>query len=507
MVQLNSLPFFLFLVTIQLPHYMRKLLFLSILCLLWVGWACTDEAETPIIVTTEDALFIGGDKIRISGRLITNREITASDHGFIISETEAFSSPITISLGVKESPGRFIGETSGLKISQNYWVKAFSVVGGEELTGQAVRIQMLTPVVESFAPKFAKVGDNISLIGRNIPVGSKVFFGSQEAQVISNQFESKITVKVPASEGTALVPIRIEVQGKSFQFADQFEYQSGKYTKVSNFPENFRIYNTTFFYNSEGFHVGLGLIRLGGNYTKIKRFNPQSGTWSEVAFPGSPRSYAFATANYLGGGALEADRQIVSLERSFYKVEGSTFTRLPDLPFVSVEQIAVELNGMLYAMGGTLNSTTSVWRFSPSTNTWVQLPNAPISMNSQNPFFTYQNKIYVASSTGDIYEFNPDGNTWTKKTTYPGSLGQGYGIAQVLGTKAYVGLYRRANDLYELDLNTFTWKIKNTIPGLPQSINLGHFEYNGSIYFFRSPEISVFGDLPLELYKFEPNAI
>ena len=486
---------------------MRKLFFLSILSLLWVGWACTEEVETPIIVTTEDALFVGGDKIRISGRLITNREVSASDHGFIISESEAFSSPITISLGVKESPGRFIGETSGLKISQNYWVKAFSIIGGEELTGQAVRIQMLTPQVESFTPKFAKAGDNITLSARNIPAGSKVFFGSKEAQVVSNQFESKITVKVPAAEGNALVPVRIEVQGKSFSFSEQFEYQSGKYTKLANFPENFRIYNTTAFFNSAGFHVGLGLIRLGGNYTKIQRYNLQSGTWSEVAFPGNPRSYSFATSNYLGGGALEVDRQIVGLERSFYKVDGSNFTRLADLPFISVEQIAVELNGFLYVIGGTYSAISNVWRYSPASNTWTQLANAPIAVNSQNPFFTYQNKIYVANSAGEIFEFNPDGNSWTKKTTYPGSLGQGYGIAQVIGTKAYVGLYRRTQDLYELDLNTFTWKIKNAIPGLPQSINLGHFEFNGSIYFLRGPEISVFGDLPLELYKFDPNAI
>ena len=486
---------------------MRKLFFLSILCLLWVGWACTEETETPIIVTTEDALFVGGDKIRISGRLITNREVSASDHGFMVSESEAFSSPINISLGPKESPGRFIGETSGLKISQNYWVKAFSIVNGEEISGQPVQVQMLTPQVESFSPKFAKPGDNILLTGRNIPEGSKVFFGTKEAQVISNQFESRITVKVPLPEGNSSVPVRIEVQGKSFPFADQFEYQSGKYTKVSEFPESFRVYNTVAFHNTAGFHVGLGLIRLGGNYTKFQRYNVQSGTWSEVAFPGNPRSYAFATSNYMGGGALEVDRQIVGLERSFYKIEGSSFTRLADLPFNSVEQVVVELNGFLYAFGGTFNTSTIAWRFSPTTNSWNQLPNSPVAISAQNPYFTYQNKIYFASSTGDIYEFNPDGNTWTKKTTYPGSLGQGYGIAQVVGNKAYVGLYRRTQDLWELDLNTFTWKVKNSITGLPQSINLGHFESNGSIYFLRGPEISVFGDLPLELYKFEPNAL
>ena len=48
---------------------------------------------------------------------------------------------------------------------------------------------------------------------------------------------------------------------------------------------------------------------------------------------------------------------------------------------------------------------------------------------------------------------------------------------------------------------------KNQIIGLPQSINAGHFQYNGSLYFLRLPEESVSGNLTMELYKFDPDAI
>jgi hypothetical protein len=485
---------------------MQKILFLSILCLLLVGWACTEDTEFPIIVSTEESIFVGGDRIRVSGRLITNRDISASDHGFLLSETEAFSNPITISLGAKESPGRFIGETSGLKISQNYWVKAFSVVNGEQLTGQAIQIKTLSPQVESFSPKFATEGQNIVILGRNLPAGAKVFFGEKEAVVVNNLFESRLTVRIPAPGSSAFVPLKVVVQNQTLQFPEAFEYQSGKYTKVSEFPDT-RIYNSISFYNSSGFHVGLGEIRLTGPYPKIQRFDPVTRNWALVSFPGSLRSFAFATPGYLGGGAIEVVRDVFEYDQSFYKINGSSFERLANLPFLSKDQLAIEFEGDLYLFGGNVLNTRGIWKYSASSKTWSTLPDAPFSLSSGNPFFTYQNRIYIINSLGELFEFNPAGSTWTFKTKYPGGLGQSFGLAQVMGNKAYVGLYRRTQELFELDLTNWEWKVKNPIPGLPQSINVGHFVYNGSIYFLRAPEISVSGNLPMELYQFEPNAL
>ena len=74
----------------QLRTTFLTLLFLSLL-------ACNQEDETPILVATEDVLFVGSDKIRISGRLLANREVLAGDHGFIFSTTASFTNAITIS--------------------------------------------------------------------------------------------------------------------------------------------------------------------------------------------------------------------------------------------------------------------------------------------------------------------------------------------------------------------------------------------------------------------------
>ena len=486
---------------------MRKLLSLSLLLALFGGWACTEEIETPIIVATEDVLFVGGSNVRLSGRLITNREVNATDHGFLIADTEAFTSPITISLGTKDGPGRFIGETSGLNIDQQYWVKAFSEIDGQQLFGDVITIRTLTPQLDEFFPAFSRAGEIMTIRGRNLSEDTKVFFGDQEAQILSNQFESRLTVRIPPATGSALVPVRIQIQGSTVEFAQPFEYQAGRFTRIGQFPESIRIYNTVSFTNQSGFHVGLGSIRLSSAYTKIQRFDPTSNSWAEVNFPGNSRSFAFATSGYIGGGAVELGFNSFEFDRSFWKINGSSFERLADLPFVGREQVAMEINGDLYVLGGIDPGSNAIWKYSPASRSWTQIGTTPFLVFLGTPHFVYQGKGYVVNTSGELYEFNPVSNSWIFRSTYPGELGDGYGIAEVDGNKAWIGLYRRSQQIFELDLNTFSWKAKNSFEGFPRSINLGSFVYQGEIYILRGPEVSVTGELPLELFKFDPNGL
>ena len=113
----------------------------------------------------------------------------------------------------------------------------------------------------------------------------------------------------------------------------------------------------------------------------------------------------------------------------------------------------------------------------------------------------------MLAASGQVWEYLPNQDSWQARATYPGSKGEGYPMAQVIGKKAYLGLYRRTQEIWELDLETGSWKSKNQIIGLPQSINVGQFTYNGTIYLLRAPEESVSGVISMELYKFEPDAI
>ena len=470
-------------------------------------WSCTQEDDAPILVATEEVLFVGGDKIRISGRLLANREVFAEDHGFEFSTQASFANSIIVSLGEKSQPGRFIGEKSGFKLSQTYFVKAFATINGERLEGKVIELSTLAPAVSSFAPTYGLAGQELVILGKNFPEGTKVFFGNQEAPVLQNVFESKLTVKIPSPSGQIVVPIKLRIQDKEITLSTPFEYQAGKYTKVSDFPGNVRIYDNSYFSNAAGFHVGLGRIKLGDSYAGFQRFNPASGTWTEVEFPGNRRRFAFATANYLGGGALEPSRDQFVYDRSFWKINGSRFERLGDLPFNSRDALAVDWEGGLILFGGLDGASLLVRVYDPVQRTWVTKRNAPVALGRNAAAFARATRVIVMGSNGQVWEYNPPLDSWQLLTTYPGNKGQGYPVAEVIGNKAYLGLFRATQELWELDLETLKWKTKNQIIGLPQSITSGYFQYNGSIYFLRAPEESVSGTLTMELYKFDPDAI
>jgi hypothetical protein len=489
------------------PFPMQKLLAALIFSMLLANWSCTQQDETPVLVSTEDVLFVGADKIRLSGRLLTNREVLATDHGFIFSTEASFSSPILLSLGEKSSPGRFIGEQSGFKLGQSYFVKAFAEVDGQRLEGATVQLKTLSPVATSFSPTYGLAGAELVIEGKNLPIGTKVFFGNQEAAVLKNLFETKLTVRIPAATGQVRVPVKLVIQNKEVILPISFEYQAGKYTKVSEIPGGIRLYENTYFTNASGFHVGLGRIRFGDSFANFQRFNPATGTWSEVSFPGNVRRFAFASANYLGGGALVPNKDQFIYDRSFWKITGSTFERLGDLPFNSREALAVEWQSSLLLLGGLDDASLLVRVYNPVQRTWSTKNTAPLALGRSAAAFVWGSRVIILGTNGQVWEYNPALDSWKLLTTYPGSKGQGYPVAEVIGSKAYLGLYRTTQELYELNLETLVWKSKNQIIGLPQSINAGHFQYNGSIYFLRVPEESVSGNLSMELFKFDPDAI
>ena len=486
---------------------MRKLLSLSIFLVLLTGWACTQEEDVTTVVVTEEVIFVSGDKVRILGRLITNQPISASDHGFYLSTNENFSSPIVISLGVKESAGRFIGETTGLQINQPYFAKAFVEVNGVEIFGEVLELTTLNPIIESFSPTFSIPGSEMIIQGRNFPQGTKVFFGTQEATILENVFETRLRVRIPNPSGQVVVPIRVQIQDRVLEFSQKFEYRSGKFTLVGQFPEGRRIYENVFFQNQDGLFAGLGISRLAGYFPGFQRFNPQSGTWTAVNFPGTPVEGAFATSGYLGGGGIEVDRDVFTYSREFWKINGSTFEPLPDLPFDSFRSLAFELDGQLFLAGGAGVGTRGIRKYNYATKTWALLGSTPLDIDYSLAYFIYQNKVYFIAQDRTIWEYSPQSDSWRVFTSYPGQLENGFGMAQVIGDKVYIGLYRRTDQLWELDLKTLNWKTKNNIPGLPQSVNIGYYTFNGQIYILRAAEVSVSGNLPMELYRFEPDGI
>lgn len=484
---------------------MQKYFLLCAISLSFLMLSCTnDESETTIIVT-EEVLFASGEQARILGRLITNQPISASDHGFYIGEEETFSQPTVVSLGEKKGPGKFIGEVSELKTGQNYFVKSFVETGGDILFGNVLPLNTLSAGLESYSPGFGSPGMEMLIIGRNFTKDTRVFFGQVEVPVTEILFESRLRVIIPTIGDSDKVTVKIVTENQELTFASKFEYQTGKYSLIGKFPEDIRIYDNVFFQNSSGFYVGLGSVNRTKFYEFLQRYNPRTETWDKIIFPGSPRSFAFATENYLGGGTEVLSREPYFLNSSFWKITTTGFQQLADLPFDSRESLAFEIKGELYVMGGKEGDVLSIRKYSSTTGTWTVIGTSPEAFSAENSHFTHQNNAYVIGTDGLLWRFDPATLSWDTITTYPGSQGQGYGIAKVIGSKVYVGLYRRASDFWEFDLGTLVWTSKNPVPGIPQSITVASFVNDDQIYIMRAPDITLPGSYPLELYRFNPS--
>lgn len=486
---------------------MRKLRSLSIFLMLFLGWACTEEDSKITVLVTEEVLFASGEQVRLLGRLITDQAIEVTDHGFYLSLEESFSSPIIISLGVKSGPGRFIGQTTGLSIGKPYYAKAFMDLGGEVQFGNVLTLATQNPAAESFSPNFGSAGQEMLILGRNFTRDTKVFFGDQPAAILEIQFETRMRVRIPAQTTSAIVPVTVQVQDKILTLSGNFEYQTGSYTKLGNFPDPVWLYDNLFFQNSSGFYMGMGSESKLRFYTKFQRYIPATSSWEAISFPGSPRVFGFSTANYLGGGARELGRDPYLINRTFWKTNENGFQQLPDLTFDSRESVAFEILGKLYVAGGKEGDPSAIRRYDPVTNSWGTLSKAPIPITAELASFTFQNKQYFVNSDKVIWAFDPIANTWDSFDSYPDTLGEGYGMAQVIGNKAYIGLYRKTQTIWELDLVSKRWTKKNSIPGIPQTITVGHFEKEGKIYLMRAIEFNLGSNSPMEFYRFDPTGL
>lgn len=480
----------------------RKFLFSLFAFFLLVSCA-KEDPSTTVTVVIEQILYTSSENLRLLGRLITNQQIYFDDHGFYVSEDENFTSPIIISLGSKNGPGRFIGETDQLTNSKTYFAKPFFDFGENIQFGEVIQLKTLSPTIKSFTPKFGTEGDVLTLFGTNLSKDSRVFFGDREAEIISITDESSIAVKIP-SPGNVRVPIRLKIQNLEKEFPVMFEYKTGVYELISKYPDPYRLKGSIFYVKEGSLFFGLGNLSLFTQYPRIKKFIIESNTWFDVPYNGPNRSYGFFTENYVGGGTLNLDTLSYNYNNTFFELSENGYKPLDDLTFVSRESVAFEIEGALYIVGSLDMDFFAVRKYNPIDKSWSRISQSPVKLTQSNPYFVYQKKLFIVDSNKILWEFDPSLLSWKEVSIYPGDIGKGYGMGQVIGGKAYIGLYNRTIELWELDMSNFSWKPKRNIPGSIAESTVAHFSYGGYLYFIRTPDRLILGNYPMNLYKFDP---
>jgi len=468
--------------------------------------SCEEESQVTTSLITENVIYLSGERARILGRIITNQNVVASDHGFYISESESFSQPIIISLGERVAPGRFIGETSELDIKKKYFVKSFISLAEGIQFGNVLEVTTLSPDVDSFSPNNGPAGTTITIKGKNFTSDTRVFIGDRQAQVLRIDFESSITAIIPASGTVAQEEVKVVVQNQEILFDEKFEYTTGKFTQLPDFPFPFRISENISFQDNTGFYFGLGSQGARFLNPTMWKYDLSNKQWATIPFSGAPLWRAFSTQKYFGGGASEITLVPYIPSFDFWKIENGIFSKLADLNFQAINSIAFELNEKLFVFGGSVGTGNESYVYSAGNGEWRKIANTPFPMSNTMANFHFGNKGYVINPENrEIYFFDSVSETWNYFGVFPGELGGGSALGATIGNKVFVGLANRSLQIWELNMETNLWVKKNNFIGSPIARNVAVFVNNGLVYFIRNGEMQDFG--LMEFWVFDPQAL
>jgi len=451
--------------------------------------SCLPEGALNNIIVTEDLLYISGERIRITGRLI-EVDGNVDDHGFHIAKNPDFSAPIVISLGPKENGlGRFIGEYELLEINTVYYFRSYANIAGNEVHGQTKQFSSLIPRIDSYHPRTGLAGTIIAIEGVNFTNGTRVMLGDIEMVVISIKEESLIEVRVPPIGNVAVVDLVVEVQDTSMVFADQFSYNFGHWELETTFFNNLQLYNTMWLKDGNEFIFGLGAEENYDRNLNIWSLDLTNNTWTDLNFSGSTQTRSpFNSNGYWGAGIESREFSAKVLSSAFWRYSAGVFEMKQSLPFTTNRSVSLSLNGVLYVFGGfneNFSPIHAVHQYQEGLDSWLPILNAPIEISSDYPSFAHNNIAYFIMPDDVIWQYDPITNEWLTAGLFPGNLRQ-FGATVTLNGKAYIGIFTTGAEVWEWDIINNVWIEKSPFPGAVRDINVGYFSHNNKAYFFRS---------------------
>jgi len=483
--------------------FLSKTKYFLLFSLLLFG-SCEEEIDSEALVFTEDVIFVSGEILRVTGRVVSSGQVMVSDHGFQIADNPEFNSPIIISLGERDIPGRFIGEHESLNTETDFFVRAFMVNEGASKFGAAVEFSTLSSQLTEYSPSIANVNAQVSITGQNLTTDVEVFFGNVKAEIIDFKFESVLRVRVPTPlSGEFVVPLRVISDGKELIYDENFEYIIGKWESISTFPGDNSFSRNAFFQDGGKFYAGINEAS-GGDPQSFWSFDPLSNQWDLTDFPGSfVRDPGSFNGGILGGSFGPNGSGGINISNEFWLFESNQFVSQGTLPFSLARPVTFKEGNDLFVFGGLNTSSTAsslVWRYDFNTGNWDQYDTAPIEIRNNLPSFRHDGLMYFIGPDKAMVRYDPATKTWTNVGDYPGQrIDLALGVT--IGEFGYVGLSSQERTMFAYEFSTNTWREKVALPGFNQDISLGYYVFDEKLYVFRS---NVVGTLGPQMWVFEP---
>lgn len=481
---------------------------------------CTEDVDMEPLVVTEKILYVSGEILRLTGRVLSVGEENLSDHGFVISTSSDFQDEIRIALGPKGKPGRFYGDTELLNPEMDYYCKTYIVSRNNTVYGNVLEVQTLSPDIISFTPKTALPGARAKIFGKNLSKDTRVFFGPNEAKILNIQFESRIDVEIPPIPDTSVVSVRVTTKGRDFEFDEGFEYIFGVWNKREGFINPTQIWGPVSMKMGNKYVYGLGRNLFGDNKSEQELYQLDLGTWSweSVPFNGLGVSHPFSSDGFFGGG----EWQILPVDDLFYtdlwyeyvpSVDGiGNVEARGTLPFKLFKGRSFKMRDQLFVLGGYMidrSQNRDVWAYDELSETWSVVGQTPFHIDAEFPFFTHNDIVFFITLTGEMWQYFPLDDQWEYVTDIPFTAtfsGLNYsGLSEVIDDKVYIGLFYRNPIMWEYNIPENSWKEKVEFPGDFFKINSGMFTHEEKVYTILFSNRSKSN--PMEIWEFDPKGL
>ena len=453
--------------------------------------ACNDDAlVSDVSVYTEEVVYTSGEQVVMTGRILALGKIAIEDHGFQIDSTENFSDPIIISLGEKNIPGRFVGQSDQLDLRVGYYCRSFITSEGITTFGNVLSFSTKSPGVIGFSPKEGNSNVQMVIEGRNLTADTKVIWNDKVIIPDAIIAETYVEFRAPPIDDTPFGYMKLVSKGDTLVLDEPFEYIIGVWTEEGELGDTRHNVRHIYFEDGDDFIYGLGVIQVDIS-NEIVVMDKASFQKTFLTFPGTATEGAFYADTYFGGGSANrvvAASQALNLSKDFWKYENLGFVQLADMPVELYMATALRSGDKLFVYGGERANrliNLSIYVYDILSNTWSTQSYSPVHILNSYPAFNIDDYHYFITADGSMHRYHFSSGTWDKVAKFPVAPKEN-GISIILNGEAYVGQQGTERSLFVYRPLSNIWRTKRNLSTNDFYFTMGAWADDNKIYISRS---------------------